>query len=72
MKFKNFYTFFFIIFSQLVLGQEKVIGVISEGDILSALLANTDIHAPLEGWVSHDFKFLSSQDYKQALNLMIE
>lgn len=56
----------------IVCMKEKVIGVISEGDILRALLANTDIHAPLEGWVSHDFKFLSTQDYQQALNLMIE
>ncbi len=42
MKFKIFYTFFFIIFSQLVLGQEKVIGVI-ENDADSKPISNVHV-----------------------------
>jgi len=42
MKFKIFYTFFFIIFSQLLLGQEKVIGVI-ENDADSKPISNVHV-----------------------------
>ena len=42
MKFKIFYTFFFIIFSQLILGQEKVIGVI-ENDSDSKPISNVHV-----------------------------
>ena len=42
MKFKIFYTFFFIIFSQLILGQEKVIGVI-ENDVDSSSISNVHV-----------------------------
>ena len=42
MKFKIFYTFFFIIFSQLILGQEKVIGVI-ENDADSKPISNVHV-----------------------------
>ena len=42
MKFKIFYTFFFIIFSQLILGQEKVIGVI-ENDADSRPISNVHV-----------------------------
>ena len=42
MKFKIIYTFFFIIFSQLILGQEKVIGVI-ENDADSKPISNVHV-----------------------------
>ena len=42
MKFKIFYTFFFIIFSQLILGREKVIGVI-ENDADSKPISNVHV-----------------------------
>ena len=42
MKFKIFYTFFFIIFSQLILGQEKVIGDI-ENDADSKPISNVHV-----------------------------
>lgn len=42
MKFKIFYTFFFIIFSQSILGQEKVIGVI-ENDADSKPISNVHV-----------------------------
>ena len=42
MKFKIFYTFFFIIFSQLILGQEKVIGII-ENDADSKPISNVHV-----------------------------
>ena len=54
----------------IVKSKEKVVGVISEGDILRALLQGVDIHSPMQNWISHDFKFLSSLDYQQALDLM--
>lgn len=54
----------------IVTSRDKVVGVISEGDVMRALLHGADIHSPLEGWVSHDFKFLSEPDYSEALELM--
>ena len=54
----------------IVKSNEKVVGVISEGDIMRALLQGVDIHSPVQNWISHDFKFLHSLDYQQALDLM--
>jgi CBS domain-containing protein len=48
----------------------KVIGVISEGDVMRALLHGADIHSPIENWLSHDFKFLPDLNYQRALELM--
>lgn len=54
----------------IVQSGEKVIGVVSEGDVMRALLRGADVHTPIEDWVSHDFKFLSIVDYQKALDLM--
>lgn len=54
----------------IVYSGEKVVGVISEGDVMRALLQGADIHSPLEDWLSHDFKFLPAADYQEALELM--
>lgn len=54
----------------IVVSGEKVVGVISEGDILRALLRSTDVHAPVADWVNHSFKFLTSRDTASALELM--
>ena len=54
----------------IVKSEEKVVGVISEGDVMRALLQGVDIHSPVQNWISHDFKFLTSKNYQQALDLM--
>lgn len=48
----------------------KAVGVLSEGDILRALLNGSDVHGPVEAWVSHGFKFLRTNDRQAALALM--
>lgn len=54
----------------IVVSLDKVVGVISEGDVMRALLHGAGVHSPLEAWVSHGFKFLSEHNYQQALELM--
>mgnify|MGYP001192640834 CR=1 FL=1 len=54
----------------VVLEDSKVVGVISEGDIMRALLAGSDVHSSIEGWISRDFKFLSAPRPDKALELM--
>lgn len=49
---------------------DKIVGVLSEGDVMRALLHGADIHSPLEDWLSHDFKFLPTADQQEALELM--
>ena len=49
--------------------EDKIIGVISEGDVMRALLHGVDVHAPLEGFLRPDFKFLRERDLAQALRL---
>ncbi len=51
---------------------ERVAGVLSEGDIMSALLRNTDVHAPVADYARHNFKFLRERDMNTALELMRE
>ena len=48
----------------------KVVGVLSEGDIMRALLHGSDVHGPIADWVSHGFKFLRSPDRQAAFALM--
>lgn len=48
----------------------KVVGVLSEGDVMRALLHGADIHSPVGDWLSHNFKFLPDLDYRDALELM--
>ncbi len=54
----------------VVVEQDKVVGVISEGDVLRALLRDADVHAPIADWLNHGFKFLASFDHAAALELM--
>jgi CBS domain-containing protein len=56
--------------SVFVLSGDVVTGVISEGDILRALLRGVDIHAPLQDFVRYDFKYLRERDLSQALHLV--
>lgn len=48
----------------------KVIGVLSEGDILRALLGGADVHAPLAGFVQLGFRYLPKRDLQAALKMM--
>ncbi len=51
---------------------ERVAGVLSEGDLMSALLHSTDVHAPVADYVRHNFKFLRERDMNKALAMMRE
>jgi CBS domain-containing protein len=53
----------------VVVEDDKVVGVISEGDIMRALLHGVDVRAPLADFVNHSFKFLDSPDRARALKL---
>lgn len=54
----------------IVLSDDRVVGVISEGDILRALLHGAEVHAPVADWISHGFKFLGEADLQAAFELM--
>jgi CBS domain-containing protein len=56
----------------IVMNGERVAGVLSEGDIMSALLHSADVHAQVNDFVRHDFKFLKERDMQGALSLMRE
>lgn len=58
--------------SAVVVKETKVVGVISEGDILRALLKGVRVHAPLADFVNHSFKYLDSPDLKKAIELFKE
>lgn len=53
----------------VVLEHQKVIGVISEGDLLRALLRGTDITSPMREFVHHGFIYLTEKNFEQALAL---
>jgi CBS domain-containing protein len=49
---------------------DTVVGVLSEGDIMSALLHDADVHAPIDNFIHYDFKHLPKRDLAKALDLM--
>ena len=53
----------------VVVQDERVIGVLSEGDILRALLQGTDVLAPVRDFIRFDFKHLDRHDPAAALSL---
>jgi CBS domain-containing protein len=55
--------------SVIVLRNNRVIGVVSEGDILRALLQGMDIHTPINEFMDFSFKYLTKKDYAEAYNL---
>jgi CBS domain-containing protein len=55
--------------SVIVTRSEKVIGIISEGDLLRAFLRGTDINASLEPFIRHGISYLRNRDMHQALDL---
>lgn len=56
----------------IVLSGGKVVGVISEGDILRALLKGVDMHSSIDPWTNRGFRFLASKDYGAAHRIMAE
>ena len=53
----------------VVVDQGKAIGVISEGDLLRALLHGTDIYSPMQPFIHHGMVFLDKKDMESALVL---
>ena len=56
----------------ITISGDKVTGIISEGDIMRALLKGADIHAPLPDFTNPSFKFLKSRDLEAALALFLQ
>jgi CBS domain-containing protein len=51
--------------------QNKVVGVFSEGDVLRAILAGTDVHTPLRSLIKPSFRYLHQRDIAAARKLLI-
>lgn len=45
---------------------KKLIGVVSEGDILRALLRGTDVHAPVQDIMQVNFQYVQSFDVEHV------
>lgn len=56
--------------SALVLSGQKVIGVLSEGDILRALLNGADVYSPIKPFVQKSFKYLLKEDDAEFLGFV--
>ena len=56
----------------IVLEAEKVVGILSEGDVLRALLRGANVHSPISEYFNPSFKFLGNVDKKKALELFRE
>lgn len=53
----------------IVINDSKAVGVISEGDLVRALLRGTDIYSSMESFIHHGFSFLLERDMDLALEL---
>jgi CBS domain-containing protein len=51
---------------------QKVVGVFSEGDVLRAILAGTDVHTPLRSLIKPSFRYLQSADIPAARKLFLD
>lgn len=54
----------------LVVNSKKVEGIISEGDILRALLRGAEMYAPMRTYVHHGFFFLNERNMEEALKII--
>lgn len=50
----------------------KVLGIVSEGDILRALIRGTDVHSPIREFMKVNFRSLKTPDMRQAFALFSE
>lgn len=53
----------------VVIDKGKAVGVISEGDLVRALLRGTDIYSPMKPFIQHGFVFLEEKDFSRALEI---
>lgn len=53
----------------IVMSGGKAVGVVSEGDLVRALLRGTDIYSPMQPFIHHGISFLSKRDMGKALDL---
>lgn len=53
----------------VVVDSGKAIGVLSEGDLVRALLRGTDIYSPMQPFIHHGIVFLGEKDMGRALTL---
>lgn len=53
----------------IVMEGEKVVGILSEGDILRALLKGVNVRAPISGYFNPSFRFFGTFDKEKALDL---
>jgi CBS domain-containing protein len=51
---------------------QKVVGVFSEGDVLRAVLAGTDVHTPLRALIKPSFRYLHRRDVTAARRLFMD
>ncbi len=52
--------------------KQKVVGVFSEGDVLRAILAGTDVHTPLRSLIKPSFRYLRRRDIGDARELFLD
>jgi len=52
--------------------KKKIVGVVSEGDILKALIYKKDLHTPVSKIMNKSFKFLNKKDLSLAKKYFIE
>jgi CBS domain-containing protein len=53
----------------IVMSGGKAVGVISEGDLVRALLRGTDVYSPMQSFIHHGISFQAKRDMVQALEL---
>jgi predicted transcriptional regulator len=53
----------------IVMSGDKAVGVISEGDLVRALLRGIDIYAPMQSFTHHGIAFMHERDMAKALDL---
>jgi CBS domain-containing protein len=56
--------------SVIVTEMGRVLGTLSQGDILDAILHGADPHGQIVNWFNINFKYLKSNDYELALELV--
>lgn len=52
--------------------EEKVVGVVSQGDVVSALLKHIDLYTYVEKIMNRSFVFLTDRDMEKAVSIVLE
>ena len=53
----------------IIIDNEKVLGVFSEGDLLRAILKGIDLYSPVKPLVNINFHYLHGLDYEKAWSI---